>query len=921
MQRRWHKLLERQIKQSFGDVGSVPDEVRDFVVSVNRAYENFENDHDTLEHALELNSDELVRANNDMQAIFKALPDLFIRLDNNNRILSFKRGSSTYLEFICDSIVGQHIVDTPIDSPPGSLQKLIDECRDTNDTVSAELKPKINGQEKYLEVQVLPLIRRQLLLVIRDVTEQRQIEQVVALSEKQVRAQAQILVNLVTSQTIFQGNINTTLREIAIALAEGLDTDRVSIWLYNEDYSAIKCVELYERAKDQHSKGTILAAVDYPKYFSALEKDRVIAADDAHTDPRTSEFSESYLTPLGINSMLDSAIRVGGQAIGVVCNEHIGPARVWTLEEQSFAGSVTDFVANIFETDKRVAVQKALTQSEEKFRILAESADTAIFVFSEQFQYVNPAMEKITGYREHELLNMSFEEIVHDNYKEKIDATAITRMRYSSGTIRHEIKICAKNGQERWLYVSIGIMQFDGKSSCMASAFDITRRKYMEDQLRHQAFHDKLTGLPNRALFMDRLERALTRNRRKPTHSFAVLYLDLDRFKVLNDSLGHLVGDQLLVEIAKRLESVVRVQDTVARLGGDEFTVLLEDIDINYVLAVAKRINEKLVAPFMLDDEEIFTTISIGIAMCDKAYQRADHMLRDADIALYRAKAKGKNCYEIFDEVMRTRANNLMKLETDLRKAIDKQEFVLFYQPVYTLESGEIRGFEALIRWLHPERSIVPPIEFIPLAEETGLIVPLGEWILREACSQLQQWQQQFPERSIEMAVNISSKQFVSPNFVPLVDQAIRQYDIAEKQLKLEITESLLMDNSSSIVETFFRLKSLGVELYLDDFGTGYSSLSYLHRFPIDVLKIDRSFIGSINEYNNIEIIKSIISLSKNLLVKVVAEGIETQEQLKQVKGLDCDYAQGFYFAKPLPADEAEELLKDKTADRKVGNA
>ena len=439
--------------------------------------------------------------------------------------------------------------------------------------------------------------------------------------------------------------------------------------------------------------------------------------------------------------------------------------------------------------------------------------------------------------------------------------------------------------------------------------------KESKEHFRHAAFHDTLTNLPNRALLAENLKFVIERAKQHEDYQFAVLFLDLDRFKNVNDSLGHSIGDQLLIAMARRLESCTREADMVARLGGDEFAVLLDGIpDQNEAAKMAQRIQEKLQSPFNLSGHEVFTTTSIGIALSSTGYDHPENMLRDADTAMYRAKAQGKACYEIFDKGMHTHAVYLLQMENDLRRAIDREELRVHYQPIVSLDSGQLAGFEALVRWQHPERGFINPSDFIPLAEDTGLIVPLGIWVLRRACEQLGKWQwQSAANRSLFMSVNLSGKQVARPRLVSEIRQVLEETRIDPKYLKLEITESAVMENAETAVQLLRRLKALGVQLSIDDFGTGYSSLGYLHRFPVNTLKIDRSFVGRIGEAaENIEIVRTIISLAENMGMEVVAEGVETLSQLAQLRKLNCQYGQGYLFSRPVDAESVSTWISRK---------
>jgi diguanylate cyclase (GGDEF)-like protein len=427
-------------------------------------------------------------------------------------------------------------------------------------------------------------------------------------------------------------------------------------------------------------------------------------------------------------------------------------------------------------------------------------------------------------------------------------------------------------------------------------------RQKVEEQLAHDALYDRLTNLPNRHLLSNHLHLALEKYRRDRDYNFAVFFLDLDRFKYVNDSLGHKSGDQLLIEIAQRLKTCLRASDILARLGGDEFAILLENIQsLNEATRLAERIQQSLDSPFHLGIHEVFSSVSIGIAFSSSNIDSPEDLLRNADIAMYKAKALGKTRYELFDDILHIEVVNRLRLETDFRHSLDRGDFCLHYQPIISIQDNRVIGFEALVRWQHPQRGNVSPEEFIALAEETGMIIPLGWWILQEACYQLREWQIQFHNPNLTMGINISQKQFSQPRLIDSLVQILQTTGLEACNLQLEITESLLMENTQTTMNTLQQLKALGCQLHLDDFGTGYSSLSYLHSLPIDALKIDRSFVKAIDsEGNNSEIVEAITMMAKSLGLKVIAEGIETEAQLTRLKNLQCLYGQGYLFAKPL---------------------
>jgi diguanylate cyclase (GGDEF)-like protein len=424
--------------------------------------------------------------------------------------------------------------------------------------------------------------------------------------------------------------------------------------------------------------------------------------------------------------------------------------------------------------------------------------------------------------------------------------------------------------------------------------------------------HDSVTGLPDRTLFLDRLDQALRRTRRKPHTLVAVLYLDVERFGLVNEGLGHEVGDRLLTAVARRLQGSLRPQDTLARVAGDEFGVLLEGLnELAGASIVAERIHAALHAPLTIGEHELYTTVSIGIALGNREVADPGALLRDAHTAMRRARSLPEAPYAVFDPAQHARALGRLQLETDLRHALERGEMTVFYQPIVSLPSGRLSAFEALVRWHHPRRGLLGPVEFIPLAEETGLIVPLGQWVLERACEQIAAWERAYPQAPpFSVSVNLSAKQFAQPRLGEQILAVLQRTGVAPERLKLEITESLLIDNPEPAVETLEQLRRAGIQLCMDDFGTGFSSLSYLHTYPIDTLKIDKSFVQRmLNEEGSEAIVKSVVQLAHNLHMHVIAEGVETLEQMSHLKDLACEDGQGYYFARPVDAESAARLL------------
>ena len=566
---------------------------------------------------------------------------------------------------------------------------------------------------------------------------------------------------------------------------------------------------------------------------------------------------------------------------------------------------------------EQAATEQALTtdlrRSQERFRSLVQnSVDVNMILGADgQIEYESPAVERVLGFPADDRIGRSAFASIHPDdlgWGEQLLKDVVA----SPGVmVAGEFRIMHADGSWRWIE-AVGKNLFDDPAvgGIVVNYRDITSRKTLEEELRHQAFHDSLTGLANRALFVDRLEHALSLSHRSP-RPLAVLFVDLDDFKTINDSLGHGEGDAILERVAERLRNALRVGDTLARMGGDEFAVLVEDPPAaSDPTVVAERLVAALQAPFTQGGKELFVRASVGVAVVTSRHQTADELLRNADIAMYMAKRKGKNRIEIFEPSMHAAALARLVLKGDLERALEREEFFILYQPVMNLATLEIVGVEALLRWRHPGRGVVGPVEFIPVAEETGLIIPLGRWVLLEACRQSRAWDLVAPDRPITMNVNVSGRQVAEPGFVAEVAQIIAETGIDPTRLVLEFTEGVLMQDTDATKATLQALKALGVRLAIDDFGTGYSSLSYVRQFPIDVLKIDRSFVASMADGpGETALLHSILQLSETLHLETVAEGIEDASQLTELRTLGAELGQGFLFAQPLAFAEISELL------------
>ena len=561
----------------------------------------------------------------------------------------------------------------------------------------------------------------------------------------------------------------------------------------------------------------------------------------------------------------------------------------------------------------------ALRQSEERFALAALGANDGLWDWdlAHDTAFYSSRWRAMLGCDEAECASdpSAWFDRIHPDDRARVQSEIDAHLQGKSRHFESEHRMRTENGDYLWVMSrGVALRQTDGTAYRMAgSQTDISARKEIEAQLIHDAIHDNLTGLANRSLFLDRLLHAIQVAQRHPEYRFAVLFMDLDRFKVVNDSLGHIKGDQLLVEVSRRLQGILRRGDTLARLGGDEFVFLIEDIpDIHAVTHLATRIQEVLATPISIDEQRIVSSASMGIALNTADYERPEDMLRDADAAMYRAKANGRGGYTLFNSEIHSTAFHVLQLETELRAGLDRDEFFVEYQPIVALSGGRIAGLEALLRWRHPERGRLLPNAFLGVAMDTRLIVPIGRRLLSDACNQLANWRRQWPQaRDWFMSVNLSGRELAQPDLVDAVDRVLAESALPGGCLEFEVTESSLVTNNETALEVMTRLRERDVRFSIDDFGTGYSSFNYLHQFPFDTLKIDRSFVRDLNkDPRGRKIVETVIALAHNLGLKVVAEGSETSEIQDTLATLPCEFAQGYSIVEPITAEAITGMLR-----------
>ncbi len=643
-----------------------------------------------------------------------------------------------------------------------------------------------------------------------------------------------------------------------------------------------------------YQNSQLLKEVVHPDDRAKVEKFSILLSKKAfHPNHETKDIEYRILRPDGEERWIRDRSRI-------IYNEKKEPIRI--------DGIITDIT-------KHKKAEQALIKSEEQFRVTFELAPIGMVITNKDgsISRVNQAFCNALGYTEEELMKLNPSQLTH---YEDCQTTLINKQKLLTGESEHftmEKRYIAKDGKVVYtiLQASVWRDHLGQPIHIFKQIVDISKRKQMESQLRYDTLHDTLTGLPNRLLFMDRLNQAIKRCQDNSNYLFAVLFIDLDNFKIINDSVGHGVGDKLLKAIARELEEIVSSKDSIARMGGDEFTILLDNLKSpSDAITIAQKIIQKLNKPINLDNYQVYTSASIGIALSSIGYDNSEDIIRDADLTMYKAKSAGKGRYKIFDKKMHDLLLRRLQLEKDLRQAIEREEFQLLYQPIICLKTNQLVGFEGLIRWIHPTSGFISPGNFIPLAEETGLIIPIGEWVIQEACQQLITWQGKFPHTPLTISVNLSSRQLKEGNLIEKIDNILTATNLDPQWLKLEITETMLMENFATAKKILTQIQERKIKLSLDDFGTGYSSLSYLHNFPINTLKIDRSFVSRICKgHEHIEIIRTIVNLAHNLKMDCIAEGIESYEELAVLKDMLCEMGQGYLFAKPLKTSLAEDFI------------
>ncbi|WP_263143805.1 EAL domain-containing protein [Pseudomonas sp. RIT-PI-AD] len=721
-----------------------------------------------------------------------------------------------------------------------------------------------------------------------------------------VRSQAQqsLIVRLARYRYTSDDPLHEAAELITQAASEIYNVDRVSIWTLRGD--SLESVIRYDRVLGRHEHPEPIDAGLYPVYLEALQSGRAIDAHNALSDPRTRELIESYLHPTGISALLDASIRIGGEVIGVLCLEHVGSERVWQADEIAFAGELADQYAQVMMNQERRSASSALHLFQ---RAVEQSASAFLLVDRDGLvEYVNPSFTAITQYDTDEVYGRRLAQLpVLENLNEQLfDARSSLAQ---GNSWQGEFRSRRKNLEPYWAQLSISkVYGENGELTHYIGIYeDITESKLAHQRIEKLAYQDNLTGLGNRPCFIRNLEERFRRDDATP---LSLLLVDIDNFKRINDSLGHQTGDKLLVSLSRRLRNSLSPSGTLARFASNEFAVMLDGADLQAGQAIANQVLQTLDKPLFVDNQLISITGSVGLACAPLHGHDPQTLMKHAGLALHKAKANGKHQVQLFTEALNAEASYKLFVENNLRRALAQNELEVFYQPKLCLRTGQLVGMEALLRWNHPEKGMIRPDQFISVAEETGMIIPIGKWVIREACRMSRQLSAG-GLGELQVAINLSPKQFSDPDLVGSIAAILHEEALSAELLELELTESLLLDATDDTRQQLGRLKSLGLTLAMDDFGTGYSSLSYLKKFPIDVIKIDRSFIKDIpDSQDDMEITSAVVAMAHNLKLTVVAEGVETPAQLNFLRRQRCDVGQGYLFDRPIPGRDLLASLR-----------
>lgn len=869
-----------------------------------------------------------------LQAIINAEPECLKIVDRDGTLLDINPAGLAMIGAPDKaSVVGKSVYDLIAPEHRQTFQAFHHRvCGGEAETLEFDII-SYSGQRRQMETHAVPLPfehpeRLVHLAVTRDVTEQKQaavaLHQTIAArqrAESVLQQQAErdrifsAIARRIRQSLDLKEILNTTVSEIR----QLLQADRVLTYRTSANGTG----EVLAEAVDPNWHpilGLELPPDIFPlDFYDLYQQGRIRAVTDIEQDDLAGCLKET-LRQIQVRSKVVVPILHEDYLWGLLVAHQCSGPRNWAAWEVDLLVQLADQVAIAvhqaalyqqaqFELSERRQMEVALRQSETRFRLLADNMSDLVCLHHPdgRYLYISPSSKTLLGYQPDDLIDQSPIGFVHPEDQAKL-RQMLYRAAFGQKSAPFNYRFRRKTGEYLWLETLIKpIFADNGQVMQLQTASrDVTERIQFQAQLLADALHDELTSLPNRSYLLQRLGQALRQLRQYPDKRFAVLFLDLDHFKLINDSLGNTLGDQLLLVIAQKLQNLLQTQDFIARLGGDEFVILIENLNhISDAIRVADRVYQEFQNPIFVGGHELFITASIGILQGESAYRNPEDLLRDADISMHQAKKNGKGRYEIFVPSMHLQLLQRLNLETDLRKALDNQEFCLQYQPIVSLKTDRTLGFEVLLRWHHSQHGLISPQDFIPIAEETGLILPMGLWVLEAACHQMVSWQQTYPAaRDLKLSVNLSARQLQGASLIGNITKILKRTQLSPQQLTLEITETILIENLFDAISLLTALRNCGIQISIDDFGTGYSSLSYLHRLPINYLKIDQAFVGQMHlEDTNHKIVETIIKLSDHLGLEAIAEGVETQQQADELQQLGCEAAQGYWFAKPLSAD------------------
>ncbi|MBX2857353.1 MAG: EAL domain-containing protein [Cellvibrionaceae bacterium] len=861
----------------------------------------------------------------ELRAMLEAIPETFFHINREDEIIAFKLS-----ENFCDLGRRDPAPNEELFAcfPPGlspQLRTLFDQCRSSQQSCDSEISLTDILQKKHVYgIRVKPMKQQQLMVVLRDITQPYREDLSMTQSLEDLGRQSSAIAKIAASidnRRPLGGIVELATQEICHALA----STKAAVWFFAEPAQRLDCACLYQRHNHsfQQPASVPVSAEDFSAHFLPSGDTGVLAVNRIDQDPRTK--LRKALGPIktpDIVSFIDAPISLDDQLIGVLTIDVSQVPHHWTACEQQFAAAAAKLLALTYHGTHSGSQQQAPRQAQSRFEVIAERCSMAIFAYAESFVYANPAMEALSGFKFSQLEKFGVALLLSSDVTQYFPAMApsqalvdmyaregLKSLEKLSIPTQLEVEITPADSLARWLSISVVPVCLEGKNVWLACAVDISERRLVENKLRYKAYNDDLTGLPNRAMFTAKLEQSFEKRSRDKYYRFAVMLLELDKFNVVKKHLGQLSAEQLLLDAAQRLRQTCRHGDTLARLNGNEFTLLMENIaNVEEVQAFAQKIQNLIVKPFYIDNNEVETSASIGIAYSNRRYEKVEDVLKDSETALMRAKSHGGGGCEVFNARNYSKTQKLMGVDRALEQAIESNKLQLRYQPLIALESGKLFGFEALLRWQVRGDEYLPPGELIPVAEESGHMLPLGNWIVKTACQRIQPWLDQDPD--LQLCVNLSAQQLEQSDLTELIDNTMSQGAITPRNLLFDIQESARIKEGSKAFKNLHRLRTIGCEICLDDFGSGASSLSFLNSFPFKLVKIDKSLVNTFNHNKNSRnLLKTILYATQGLGIKVLAEGVENRQQLIELRALGCHYVQGFLFSKPVNEKLATSLI------------